>query len=52
MLSVFECVTCSLLLYMEELNLFAIVNGICYVSDFLRSLMISFKYSLIYKDIN
>ena len=47
MLSLFECITCSSLLSKEEIKLFAIVNSIFYVSDFLRLFMMSFKYRLI-----
>ena len=46
MLSLFECITRSSSLSMEEINLFAIANRISHMSDFLRSFMMSFKYGL------
>ena len=46
MLLLFECITCSSSLSMEEIKLFAIVNWIFYVSVFLR-LFMSFKYLVI-----
>ena len=46
MLSLLQCIICSSLLYMEEIKLFAIVNWIFHVSDFLGLFMISFKYGL------
>ena len=47
MLSLLQCITCSSLLSVEEIKLFAIVNWIFHVSDFLELFMISFKYGLI-----
>ena len=47
MLSLFECIAGSSSLSMEEIKLFAIVNWIFHVSEFLRLFMMSFKYSLI-----
>ena len=47
MLSLFECITSSSSLSIEEIKLFAIVNWIFYVSDFLRLFMMSLKYGLI-----
>ena len=47
MLLLSECITCSSSLSMEETNLFAIVNWIFPVSNFLRLFMMSFKYGLI-----
>ena len=46
-LSLFEWITHSSSLSMEEIKLFAIVNWIFHVSDFLRLFMMSFKYGLI-----
>ena len=46
MLLPFECITLSLLLSIEEIKLFAIVNRILHLPDFLR-LFMSFKYELI-----
>ena len=46
MLSLFECITCSSSLSMEEVKLFAIVNWIFHVSDFLRLFTMSVKYGL------
>ena len=47
MLSPFEYITCSSSLPMEEIKLFAIVNWIFPVSDFLRLFTMSFKFGLI-----
>ena len=47
MLLLSECITCSSSLSTEETNLFAIVNWIFPVSNFLRLFMMSFKYGLI-----
>ena len=47
MLSLFECITRSSPLSLEDEKLIAIVNSIIHVSDFSRSLMISLKYKLI-----
>ena len=47
MLSLFECITHSLSLSIQETKLFAIGNSIFHVSYFLRLLMMSFKYGLI-----
>ena len=47
MLSLFECITCSSSLSLEEIKLIAIVNCISNVSDFLRLFMMSFKYGVI-----
>ena len=47
MLSLFECISCSSSLFLEEMNLIAIINLIFYLSDFWRSFMMSFKYDLI-----
>ena len=47
MLSLFECITRSSSLSMEEKKLFDIVNSIFHVLDFLRLFMMSFKYVLI-----
>ena len=48
MLSVFECVTRSFSLSMEEIKLFAIANWIFHqMSDFFRLFIMSFKYGLI-----
>ena len=48
MLLLFECITgSSSLPSLEEIKIIVIVNWIFYVSDFLRSFMISFKYGLI-----
>ena len=47
LLSLLECITCSLSLSLEEIKLIAIVNWFFRVSEFLRSFMISFKYRLI-----
>ena len=47
MLSLFECITRSSSLSMEEIKLSAIVNWFFYVSDFLRLFMMSFRYILI-----
>ena len=46
MLSLFECITRSSPLSVEEIKLFVIVNWVFNVSDFLRLFMISFKYGL------
>ena len=46
-LSLFECITCSSSLSMEETKLFAIVNWIFHASDFFRLIMMSSKYDLI-----
>ena len=47
MLSLLERITHSSSLSMEEIKLFAIVNWIFHMSDFLRLSMMSFKYGLI-----
>ena len=47
MLSLFECITRSSSLSIEEIKLFAIANSVFDVSDFLRLFMISFKCGLI-----
>ena len=47
MLSLFECITCSSSLSLEEIKLIAIVNWVFHVFDFLRLFIRSFKYSLI-----
>ena len=47
MLSLFECITHSSSLSLEEIKLIAIFNWIFHVSDFLRLFMMSFKYGLI-----
>ena len=47
MLLLFECIKRYSSLSLEEIKLFAIVNSICHVSDFLRLFMMSFKYGLI-----
>ena len=47
MLLLSECITCSSSLSMEETKLFAVVNWIFPVSNFLRLFMMSFKYGLI-----
>ena len=47
MLSLFECITRSLSLFMEEIKLFSVVNWIFYVSDFTRSFVMSFTDCLI-----
>ena len=47
LLSLFECITGSSSLCLEEIKVIAIVNLIFHVSDFLRLFMISFKYGLI-----
>ena len=47
MLSLFEYITRSSSLSMEEIKLFAILNRIFHVSDFLRLFMMSFKNGLI-----
>ena len=44
MLSLFECITRSLSLTMEEIKLFTIVSRIFHVSNFLRLFVTSFKY--------
>ena len=46
MLSLFECITRFSSLSIEEIKLFAIVNWIFHVSDFLRLFIMSFKYIL------
>ena len=46
MLPVFECITSSSSVSLEDIKLIAIVNWIFHASDFLRSVMISFKYGL------
>ena len=46
MLSLFECITCSSSLSLEEIKLIAIVNWIFHVSHFLR-LFDVFKHGLI-----
>ena len=47
MLSLFECITRSPSLSLEEMKLVAIVNLIFHVSDFLGFFVVSFKYGLI-----
>ena len=47
MLSLFECITRSSILSMEEIQLFAAVDLIFHVTDFLRLFMMSFKHELI-----
>ena len=44
-LSLFECITCSSSLPTEEIKLFAIVNWIFHVSDFLSLFMFIYLYS-------
>ena len=46
-LSISESITCSASLSMEEINLFAIVNWIFHVPDFLRLFVMPFKCRLI-----
>ena len=46
MLSLFECITRSSSLSIEEIKLFAIVHWIFHLLDVLRLFMISFKYGL------
>ena len=47
MLSLFECITCSSLLSLEELKLIATVNRIFDGLGFLRLSFMDFKYDLI-----
>ena len=47
MLSLFECITCSSVLCLEELKLIATVNRIFYGLGFLRLSFMYFKYDLI-----
>ena len=47
MLSLFEYITHSSSLAMKEIKLFAIVNWLFNVSDFLRLFMMPFKYGII-----
>ena len=47
MLSLFECITRSPSLSLEEIKLVAIVTLIFHVSDYLGLFMVSFKYGLI-----
>ena len=47
MLSLFEFISRSLSVFLEDIKLIVIVNWTFRVSDFLRSFMISFKYVLI-----
>ena len=47
MFSLFEPITRSSSLSMEEIKLFAIVNGIFHGSDFSRLFRMSFRYGLI-----
>ena len=47
MLSLFECITCSSSLPIDELKLIAIVNWTFHVSNFLKLLMTCFKYNLL-----
>ena len=47
MLSLFECITCSSSLSMEEIELLAIFNWIFHVSEFLRLFIMSLEYDLI-----
>ena len=46
-LSLYECITCSSLVSLEETRLIAAVNWIFHVLYFLRLFMISLKYGLI-----
>ena len=46
-LSLFEWITCSSSLSLEDIKLIAIVNWTFYVLDFLRSFLISFQNDLI-----
>ena len=46
MLPLFLCITDSLSLYIEEINLFANGYWVFHVSEFLRLFMMSFKYGL------
>ena len=46
-LSLFECITRSSSVSLEEIKLIAIAIWIFQVSDFVRLFMISFKYDLI-----
>ena len=46
-LSLFECITHSLSLSIEEIFFFTIASWIFHVSDFLRLFMKSFKYGLV-----
>ena len=47
MLSLFQCITNSSQLSLEEIKLIATVNLVFHVSHFFRLFMISFKYGLI-----
>ena len=49
-LSLFECIIRSSSLSIEEIKLFAIVNWIFHVSNFLRLFIMLLKYGLIYLD--
>ena len=46
MLSFFECIARSSSLSIEEITLFAIVNLMFHLLDFLKIFMMSFKYGL------
>ena len=47
MLLLFECITCSSSMSLEEINVVPIVNYIFHLPDFLRLFMMSFKDGLI-----
>ena len=47
MLSLFDCITCSSSLSLEEIKLIAMVNWILYVLGFLRLLVMSFKHVIV-----
>ena len=47
MSSLFECITRSSTLSIEEMKLFAIANWIFHISEFLKLFMISVEYGLI-----
>ena len=47
MLSLFECINRSSLVFLEAINLIDIINSNLHVSDFLRLFMISSKYDLV-----
>ena len=47
MLSLFDCITCSSSLSLEEIKLIAMVNWILCVLDFLRLLVMSFKHVIV-----
>ena len=46
-LSLFECITRSSSLFLEEIKLIATVNWVFHESEFLRLFNMSFKYHLI-----